>query len=105
MPPLGLMSLVLQVANEHLVSDAINLPEPGMILGDPRIMRRKLTHDALINIIETIQLTTNMLLITNKDTHQFRLLASYQRYLKHFKKSLKRKDYLGVLCPSKQKSI
>jgi len=81
MPDLGLMKLVLEVAHEQLVKDDTNPPEPGMILADERVRKRKLTREGLIHILEAIQLTTHMILILNRPEYQFKMLAPYETIL------------------------
>lgn len=102
LPELGLMKLILQVAHEKMEKDDTNLPEPGMILGDERIMKRKLTREALVHVLETIQITTSMLLITNKDTHQFKLLAPCETILDALQRDENGENALGATSSKKK---
>jgi uncharacterized protein YihD (DUF1040 family) len=77
MPDLGLMKLILKVAHEQIEKDHVNLPEPGMILADDRIRKRQLRREDLVHVLEAIQVTTQMILIQNREDYRFRLLAPY----------------------------
>ena len=69
------MKLVLNIAHEIVEKDPTNYPDPGMILADDRIRKRMITRDQLKHILEAIQVTTQMILIINRDDYQFQLLA------------------------------
>ena len=75
MPDLGLMRLVLTIAEELSLKDDTNYPEPGMILNDDRIRSLKLPKSDLISILEALSITTHMVLIRNKEDFQFELIA------------------------------
>ena len=81
LPDLGLMRLILQVAHEQMEKDETNLPEPGMILADERIRKRKLSRANVEHVLETIQITTQMILIQNRPQYQFKLLAPCETIL------------------------
>ena len=81
MPELGLMSLILQIAHEQMEKDQTNPPEPGMILADERIRKRKLSQPDLLSVLQAIQVTTSMILILDKNTYQFKLLAPCETIL------------------------
>lgn len=81
LPELGLMRLILEVAHEQIQKDETNLPEPGMILADEEIRKRKLTRPALTSVLEAIQTTTQMILIQNRPQYQFKLLAPVETIL------------------------
>ncbi|MBI4392575.1 MAG: ATP-binding protein [Euryarchaeota archaeon] len=86
MPDLGVMKLVLQVAHEQMTKDDTNVPEPGMILADERIRKRKLRRPELIHILETIQITTGMIYIKNPQTYEFELKAPPETILDALKR-------------------
>jgi predicted N-acetyltransferase YhbS len=81
LPDLGVMKLVLDVAHEQMSADETNVPDPGMILSDDRIRKRKLKRDELIHILQTIQIATGMLYIRNSQTYEFELKATPQTIL------------------------
>ena len=74
-PDIGLMKLVLQVAHRAVETDQTNLPDPGMILADPEIKRRKVKRDEIIHVLNAVQITTAMIAIKNISDYQFELLA------------------------------
>jgi hypothetical protein len=86
LPPVGLMRLVLEIAHEQMEIDDTNPPMPGMILADERIRKRKLTYSDLVNIIQTIQITTNMIMIIDNNSFQFKLRAPVETILESLQK-------------------
>jgi Histidine kinase-, DNA gyrase B-, and HSP90-like ATPase len=96
LPDLGLMELILRVAHEQVEKDQTNLPEPGMILADDRIRkwtiptedgkgRRNITRADLEHILEAMQITTQLVLITTRPQYQFKLLAPVETILEYLK--------------------
>jgi hypothetical protein len=75
LPELGLMKVVLQVAHEKCVEDDRNLPDPGMLVGDSRLARRKITKDEVKSILDAVAVTTGMIVITDRKTYEFRVDA------------------------------
>jgi hypothetical protein len=74
-PDIGLMRLVLQVAHDAMQTDETNLPDPGMILADPRIKKQKVKREDIIHVLIAVQVTTGMLVIKNDKDYQFELLG------------------------------
>jgi hypothetical protein len=98
LPDLGLMKLILQVAHEQMEKDHANLPELGMILGDDRIRKwtiptddgtrqRNLTRADLEHVLEAMQITTQLVLITTRPQYQFKLLAPVETILEYLQRS------------------
>jgi hypothetical protein len=104
LPDLGLMKLVLQVAHEQMEKDEMNLPEPGMILADDRIRKRKLTRPDLIHVLETIQITTQMILIQNRPEYQFKLLAPCETILEALQRGADDEHASGATGSSSKRS-
>jgi hypothetical protein len=90
MPDLGLMRLIMTVAQELIQKDDTNLPDPGMILADERIMKQKLKRSDLIHVLEAIQITTHMILIQNRQDYQFKLLAPCETILESLQREMKK---------------
>ncbi len=76
MPELGLMRLILTVAHEIIEKDATNKPDPGMIVADSRIRAKRIPKEQVRTILQSIQLTTQMIIIHEDEGFQFELLAS-----------------------------
>jgi len=74
-PDIGLMRLTLEVAHDAVTTDDTNLPDPGMILADPRIKALKVKREDIIHVLAAIQVTTGMIVIRNATDYQFELLA------------------------------
>ncbi len=75
MPDLGLMRLILTVAHDLVAADATNKPDPGMIVGDPRVRERRIKRDDVVKVLEAVQLSTGMITILNQNDYQFELNA------------------------------
>lgn len=75
LPELGLMRLILEVAQEKQNRDSQNYPDPGMILGDDRVLKWKVRREQIIHVLETIQFVTGMLIIRSTPDYQFELLS------------------------------
>ena len=75
LPDLGLMKLILTVAHELIQRDEVNYPDPGMILADLRVQKRKVQRSQVISVLQAIQVTTQMIIIRNTQDYQFELLA------------------------------
>jgi len=75
LPDSGLMREVLTIAWERQKVDDKNFPEPGIILADPRIMKRGLSRPDIVKIIEAMQIATQMIMVHDKNTHEFEMLA------------------------------
>jgi hypothetical protein len=75
MPEPGLMRLILTVAHDLITDDSTNLPDPGMIVADPRVRSKKIKKDDVINVLLSVELTTHMLTIVDPNDHRFELNA------------------------------
>jgi hypothetical protein len=75
MPELGLMRLILTVAHELVIADSTNLPDPGMIVADPRVRKKKVKKEEVITVLQSVELTTRMITITNQSDYRFELNA------------------------------
>ncbi len=75
LPEPGLLSEILDIAYEIQDKDAKNYPEPGMILANEDIRARGLTRPELVQILEAVSTTTQMIIIRDPAIHQFELLA------------------------------
>jgi Histidine kinase-, DNA gyrase B-, and HSP90-like ATPase len=60
-PEPGLMRVVLQVIWETQRRNQANRPDPGMIVVDPRMERRKVTKDHVLTIVRAVALDTQMI--------------------------------------------
>lgn len=81
LPEPGLMRLILTVAHELVTDDATNLPDPGMIVADSRVRKRKIKREEVVNILMSVQLTTRMLTIIDMRDYRFELNAPVQTIL------------------------
>ncbi len=75
LPEPGLLREILDIAYEIQDKDTKNYPEPGMILADEGIRARGLTRSELVQILEAVSTTTQMVIIRDFAVHQFELLA------------------------------
>jgi len=87
-PDIGLMRLVLQVAHDAIQTEETNLPDPGMILADPRIKKHKVKREDIIHVLIAVQVTTGMLVIKNDKDYQFELLAPVDTILDALQRDL-----------------
>jgi len=74
LPALGLMKLILQVAHDKAEEHDQNYPDPGMLVGDPRLAKRGITKDHIKHVLEAIAVTTGMVIIRNRD-YEFSVAA------------------------------
>jgi hypothetical protein len=81
LPELGLMRLVLEVAHEKSKEHDLNFPDPGMLVGDPRLVRRRTTKDQIRHILEAVAVTTGMVVIQNTTTYEFAVMAPVETIL------------------------
>lgn len=86
LPELGLMGDVLKVAWEMQDVDEKNFPDPGTVVANPRIRKRKVTREQVGHIIEVVQISTNMVLILNPATHEFKMLSPPETILEALSK-------------------
>jgi hypothetical protein len=77
----GLMKLVLEVAHDKMVEHEHNFPDPGMLVGDARLVKRRLTKDEVKHILEAVAVTTGMIVIKNQHTHEFDMKAPVETIL------------------------
>ena len=85
-PDIGLMKLVLTVAHDLIQSDEVNLPDPGMILADPRVKGRKIERKEIILVLNAVQIATGMIVIKNSNDFQFEMLAPVDTILEALKR-------------------
>jgi len=71
LPELGLMKLVLEVAHEKSTQQDNNYPDPGMLVGDPRLARRRVTKEEIRHILEAVAVTTGMVVIKDRNNYDF----------------------------------
>lgn len=71
LPDLGLMKLVLDVAHDKSVEQDLNFPDPGMLLGDTRLLNHRLTKEQIKHILEAVAITTGMITIRDTTTYEF----------------------------------
>ncbi len=81
LPDLGLMRLVLEVAHEKSVEQSQNFPDPGMLVGDNRLLARKVNKDEIKHILEAIAVTTGMITIRDRGTYEFSMKAPVETIL------------------------
>lgn len=81
LPDLGLMRLVLEVAHEKSVEQNQNFPDPGMLVGDSRLLAKKTTKDEIKHILEAIAVTTGMITIRDRGTYEFSIKAPVETIL------------------------
>jgi hypothetical protein len=80
-PAPGLMRLILTVAHDLITQDSTNLPDPGMIVADPRVRQKKIKKEDVINVLLGVELTTRMLTIVDPKDHRFELNAPVETIL------------------------
>ena len=81
MPELGLMRLILTVAHDLASGDATNLPDPGMIVGNERIRKKRIPKEDVIRVLLAVELTTHMITIVDRNDYRFELNAPVQTIL------------------------
>ena len=81
LPDLGLMKLVLEVAHEKTVEQDKNFPDPGMLVGDSRLLARNVTKDEIRHILEAVAVTTGMVVIRDKSNYEFSITAPVETIL------------------------
>lgn len=91
-PDVGLMKLVLQVAHSAVETDQTNLPDPGMILADPEIKRKRVKREEIIHVLNAVEITTGMIVIKNIATYEFELLAPVATILEAFQRDPANRD-------------
>ncbi|HZY91762.1 MAG TPA: ATP-binding protein [Thermoplasmata archaeon] len=92
LPELGILRLILEIAWDAQAKDVTNRPDPGMILGDERIRKRKLSRTKLTGILEAVQTTTGLLSIVNPSTYEFELLQDPETIIEAMTKSQQEKS-------------
>lgn len=75
LPELGLMRVVLTVAHEKMREQEQNFPDPGMLVGDERLVRREVTKEKVKHILEAVAITTEMVVIRNRKDYEFEIKA------------------------------
>jgi hypothetical protein len=100
LPELGLLKLVLDVAYEQTQKNDINLPSPGMILGDERIIKCRLPLEDLVHVLETVQIATAMIFITNKADYRFKMFSDPNTILEALQKKFSESNPLATNNPS-----
>ena len=75
------MKVVLTVAHEKSAEHDQNLPDPGMLVGDNRLSKRRVTKDDVKHILEAVAITTGMIVIRNQQTYEFELKAPVETIL------------------------
>jgi len=81
LPELGLMKLVLQVAHEKCSEHDTNFPDPGMLVGDSRLVRRGMTKPQVRNILDAVAVTTGMVVIRDATSYEFTVTAPVETIL------------------------
>jgi len=75
------MKLVLEVAHEKTVEQDKNFPDPGMLVGDSRLLARNVTKDEIRHILEAVAVTTGMVVIRDKSNYEFSITAPVETIL------------------------
>jgi hypothetical protein len=75
LPEPGLMKLVLEVAHEKSAEHEHNFPDPGMLVGDSRLLVRHVTKEQVKHILEAVAVTTGMVTIRDRNTYEFSVTA------------------------------
>lgn len=75
LPDLGLLAEILEIAWAHMNKDEHNYPEPGVVIADSRMLKRGISRQDVVRIIEAVQIATQMILIRDKEICTFELLA------------------------------
>jgi hypothetical protein len=75
LPELGLMKLVLEVAHEKSAEHDQNFPDPGMLVGDSRLVARHVGKEQVRHILEAVAVTTGMVTIRDRNTYEFSVMA------------------------------
>lgn len=81
LPDLGLMKIILEVAHEKSTEHDVNFPDPGMLVGDPRLAKHRVTKDDIKHILEAVAVTTGMIIINDKRTYEFTVTAPVETIL------------------------
>lgn len=80
LPDLGLLKLILDIAEEQIAKQKINYPHPAMILTDRRAIKKGLDMEKVENTLKTIQLVTGEIVFRKDGT--FEMLARSETILK-----------------------
>ncbi len=75
LPEMGLMRLILEIAHEKMEKHNVNLPDPGMLVDDPRLVERQVTKGQIEHILEALATTTGMIVIQDKNKYEFKMTA------------------------------
>jgi hypothetical protein len=74
-PRQRLMKLVLEVAHDQLTEDNHNFPDPGMLVGDPRLRKVGIDKDTVRHILNAVAVTTGLIVIRDQKTFEFDMKA------------------------------
>lgn len=75
------MKLVLQVAHERMEQHDKDFPDPGMIVADTRLVKRGVTKQDVMHILEAVAVTTGMIVIKNRANYEFGITAPVETIL------------------------
>ncbi len=76
LPDLGLLSDILDAAEDIKGKDNKNYPDPGMVVAHPFMKHRNVSKTDVIKVIQAIEATTDFLVIRNQNNFEFDLQGS-----------------------------